>query len=117
MFRKRKKRENKEIDITTITSKELKDRLSNLEVITVGAKAKDGQTITGRAYGTTYKITHERASSAPDFIVWVLRVFGPEDKRQELIKKFINLLGEPSNKFQIRGQSDIEYFYWENTQR
>lgn len=116
MFKKRKEKKHDEVNIMTISQKELKNRLGKLEVINVGMKARNNQVIEGNAWGGHYRITKERTSSHPDFIVYMFCVSGSEESRLNLTSRFITLFGNPSKKFQISGFPDTEYFWWNATE-
>lgn len=101
------------LNLRNIKVRELKEALLKLQVITVGNDAKNNEVIEGNEWEVNYRITKERASQFPSFVVYMLRVSGPEENRLNLTSKFIELLGNPSKKFPLGIQPDIEYLCWE----
>lgn len=107
-----KKRE--EINVMTITVRELREKLSRLPVITVGAVVKDNQIIEGNQEGTHYEITKEESSKFPGYACYVIKISGPsEDGCLSIISMFIALLGNPLLRFPSKIFPDTVFLYYD----
>lgn len=77
-----KKKKRHEINIMTITTRELKDKLSKLE--------KNNQILEGTYGDARFEVTKEKSA---DVILYAVRVFGPsKDARDTIISQFKTLL-------------------------
>ena len=91
----------------------IRQAMLRLPVITVGTIAEDHQIIEGDEYEAHYKITKEMPSTFPDLTIYALSVSGAIENRQKVIDSFIEILGQPLNRFQSKVFSDIDFLCWQ----
>lgn len=96
------------MDIQKIT----KD-MFQLPVITVGTIPQDHQIIEGSEYEAHYKITKETPSTFPGLTIYAFSVSGALENRQKVIDCFIEILGQPLNRFQSKVFPDIDFLCWQ----
>lgn len=91
----------------------IREAMFRLPVITVGTIAQDHQIIEGDEYEAHYKITKETPSTFPGLIIYALSVSGAFENRQKVIDSFIEILGQPLNRFQSKVFPGIDFLCWQ----
>lgn len=91
----------------------IRKAMSQLPIITVGTIPQDHQIIEGDEYDAHYKITKETPPTFPGLTIYALSVFGAFENRQKVIDRFIEVLGQPLNRFQPKIFPGIDFLCWQ----